>query len=183
MRIHLEVLAAALRIGRERGDWTFRPDEIVKALPHVQAGSVRTHVASRCCVNAPSNHPHRWPYFRRVRRGLYEVCPGWRRSVAPARATRLAERAASYSVAGSAAPTPRGTVHFAVRRDGRTWVAEGLELALVTQARGLDELVRNLRGAVRLHLEGGTASRLGIEVRPRLSVHLELESRDDGTPS
>ena len=47
--------------------------EIVEALPNLNSGSVRTHVSSRCCVNAPDNHQHRWPYFHRVRRGLYRL--------------------------------------------------------------------------------------------------------------
>jgi hypothetical protein len=176
---HIEVLAAAQRIGRERGDWTFRPVEIVRALPHLPPAAVRTDVVSRCCVNAPANHPHRWPYFRRLRRGLYEVTPRWRRSSPAARNRRVAERGASYAAGVSA--VPRRTVHFAVRREGQAWIAEGLELALVTQSRGLDELVRNLNGAVRLHLEGGDARRLGIDPRPRLSVHLEIEPGGDGT--
>ncbi len=78
MTIHESILGAALRICRERGGWTFRPAEIVAALPGLNAASVRTHVMSRCCVNAPSNHPHRWPYFRRLRRGVYEVRREWR---------------------------------------------------------------------------------------------------------
>ena len=57
MAIHEEVLAAARRIGRDRRDWTFRPDEIVRVLPHLNAGTVRTHVTSRCCVNAPRTIP------------------------------------------------------------------------------------------------------------------------------
>ena len=33
------------------------PVEIVRALPHLDPGTVRTHIVSRCCVNAPKNHP------------------------------------------------------------------------------------------------------------------------------
>ncbi len=76
--IHDRVLRAALVICRERGGWTFRPSEIVAALPELNAASVRTHVMSRCCSNAPAHHPHRWPYFRRLRRGVYEVRREWR---------------------------------------------------------------------------------------------------------
>ena len=66
MAVHDEVLEAARRLCRERGGWTFRPDEVVRALPHLNPGSVRTHIVSRCCVNAPLHHPHRWGYFRRI---------------------------------------------------------------------------------------------------------------------
>jgi hypothetical protein len=77
--IHQRILEAARRICRERGAWTFGPREIVAALPDLNTGSVRTHVMSRCCVNAPAHHVHRWPYFRRVRRGVYQIRPAWRR--------------------------------------------------------------------------------------------------------
>lgn len=79
MTIHARVLEAAVRLCRRGGGWTFRPKDVVAALTDLNPGSVRTHVMSRCCVNAPSNHPHRWPYFRRVGRGRYQVLPAWRR--------------------------------------------------------------------------------------------------------
>jgi hypothetical protein len=77
--VHARVLEAALSLCRETGGWTFRPRAVVAALTDLNPGSVRTHVMSRCCVNAPSNHAHRWPYFRRVGRGIYLILPTWRR--------------------------------------------------------------------------------------------------------
>jgi hypothetical protein len=53
----------------------------VRALPHLNAATVRTHVASRCCVNAPANHQSRYAYFTAVARGRYRVMPGFRRRV------------------------------------------------------------------------------------------------------
>ena len=69
MHIHEEVLETARRLCQERGAKTFRVADIVHALPHLKESSVRTHIVSRCCVNAPKNHPHKWPYFRRLARG------------------------------------------------------------------------------------------------------------------
>ena len=66
------VLDAARRLSDE-GKKTFRLAQVVAALPDLNEGTVRTHVASRCCVNAPDNHQHRWPYFHRVRRGVYRL--------------------------------------------------------------------------------------------------------------
>lgn len=81
--VHQQVLEAAARLaGKGR---TFRLREIVRALPHLNPGTVRTHVASRCCVNAPAHHATRWRYFRKVRRGLYRL----ERTVAPASRGRL----------------------------------------------------------------------------------------------
>jgi len=74
--IHLQVLEAVRGIARR--DWTFEISEVVRALPHLNAGTVRTHVASRCCVNAPCNHQSRHPYFKAVERGVYRLEPHYR---------------------------------------------------------------------------------------------------------
>lgn len=74
--IHSQVLDAARNLARR--DWTFEIREVVKGLPHLNQGTVRTHVASRCCVNAPSNHQSRHPYFTSVGRGVYRVEPRYR---------------------------------------------------------------------------------------------------------
>lgn len=167
MAIHDEVLSTARRICRERGEKTFRVGDIVHALPHLNPSSVRTHVVSRCCVNAPRNHPHKWEYFRRVRRGEYEILPSCLRPEAPPR--RVAESPSTYAPAGP----PRDTIHVVVRRSAGYYVAEGLELALVTQGRSLDELLRNLRQAVRLHLEGEDPGELGLSASPRIALTYE----------
>jgi len=54
-----------------------------------------------------------------------------------------------------ASAPPRDTVHAVVTRSRGWYVAECLEVAVVTQGHTLDELVTNLREAVGLHLEGG----------------------------
>lgn len=51
---------------------------VVGALPHLNAATVRTHVASRCCVNAAANHQSRYEYFRSVGRGEYRIEPRFR---------------------------------------------------------------------------------------------------------
>lgn len=73
MAVHEEVLAAAQRICTAGRTGQFTPAEVVEALPHLNESTVRTHVVSRCCVNAPENHDHRWPYFRRIQRGVYDL--------------------------------------------------------------------------------------------------------------
>ena len=70
--VQKQVLDAARRL-TNNGKKPFTLPEIVAALPVLNEGTVRTHVSSRCCVNAPDNHQHRWPYFYRVRRGLYRL--------------------------------------------------------------------------------------------------------------
>jgi hypothetical protein len=66
-----QVFDAARRLAGRDG--TFRLRDVVAALPHLNPGTVRTHVASRCCVNAPAHHQTRWPYFRALGRGMYRL--------------------------------------------------------------------------------------------------------------
>ena len=70
--VQKQVLDAARRLSNE-GTRPFTLAQIVATLPKLNRGTVRTHVSSRCCVNAPNNHQHRWPYFHRVRRGVYRL--------------------------------------------------------------------------------------------------------------
>jgi predicted RNase H-like HicB family nuclease len=168
MPIHDEVLRAARRLCRERRGGTFTPDEVVRALPHLNASSVRTHVVSRCCVDAPKNHPHKWDYFRRLRRGVYEIMPAYRRDKDEARPLRVAESPATYG----SAPL-RDTLHATVSRGDSAYVAECWEVAVVTQGRTLDEVVGNVREAVTLHLEGEDLAALGLKRSPRLVVTYE----------
>jgi len=182
---HEEILKVALRLCRERGDWNFSAVEIVRALPHLNERTVRTHVVSRCCTNAPKNHPHKWDYFRRVRRGVYEILPRYRKGSAPHGHTRgrmtetaVSEVGAVYQESGARPLRP--TIHALVQRDRGYYVAECMEVAVVTQGRSLDELVENLREALALHLEGEDLERLGISRTPRLAITYELSAAPDG---
>lgn len=74
--IHLQVLDAARRVADDR--YRFQLGAIVRALPHLNPSTVRTHVASRCCVNANANHQSRYGYFRCVHRGEYAIESRWR---------------------------------------------------------------------------------------------------------
>ena len=65
------------------------------------------------------------------------------------------------------------TIHVVARRSAGFYVAESLELALVTQGRSLDELLRNIRQAVRLHLEGENPAEFGLSASPRIAVIYE----------
>ncbi len=77
--VHLAVLDGARTLATERSGWTFRIADLVHLVPHLNPGTVRTHIASRCCVNAPSHHQSRHPYFRAIGRGIYRIEPAFRR--------------------------------------------------------------------------------------------------------
>ncbi len=182
MAVHHEVLLAARRLGRERGDWRFSAADVVRSLPHLNEHSVRTHVASRCCVNAPANHPHRWAYFRRVSRGLYEVTPRYRAAGAGSRASVGGHaRTPAAAVAEGGKPYGRrpeaavgDTIHAVLRHTPPWYVAECLEVAVVTQGKTADEVLANLRDAIALHLEGEPAGSFGLGRNPRLVVTHEI---------
>jgi predicted RNase H-like HicB family nuclease len=54
------------------------------------------------------------------------------------------------------------------------YVAECLEVPVVTQGGTLDEVTRNLKEAVALHLEGEDLPALGLAPNPTILVTLEL---------
>jgi predicted RNase H-like HicB family nuclease len=176
MPAHEAILEAARRIGSTRGDWTFTPDEIVKALPHLNASTVRTHVVSRCCVNSPQNHDHQWPYFKRVRRGWYVVLPPMRRERKVTTVERVAEAQPVFG-ALSTSVRLRDAVHGFVSRSDGWFVVECLELPVVTQGRTLDETLENLKDAVTLFLEDEDAAHLGLTSDPRLVMTYETSLR------
>ncbi len=147
---------------------------MVRALPTLNQSSERTHIVSRCCVNAPKNHPHKWDYFRRVGRGVYEILPRHRREVPDTTASKVAERAARYE------PAPlRDALHVTVSRGETSYVAECWEAAVVTQGGTLDEVVSNLREALKLHLAGEDLRALGFARSPRLVVTYESPLEND----
>lgn len=176
--IHAAVLAAAQRLCRG-DDWTFRPHEVVHALPHLNESSVRTHIVSRCCANAPENHPHRWPYFRRIRRGVYEILPEYRRTGTggtsaydePTGDNRISDIAASDREVDL-----RPVIHAVVSESEGWYVAECLEVAVVTQGRSLDETLSNLRSALEQHLDDEELAQAGLSPAPRLAVSYETSA-------
>ena len=59
--------------------------------------------------------------------------------------------------------------------DEKGFVAECMEIAVVTQGTTIDETIHNLREAVALHLEGENLAELGLRERPVLVVTMEIE--------
>ena len=55
------------------------------------------------------------------------------------------------------------------------YVAECVEVAVVTQGKTLDETVANLREAVALHLEGEDLGEIGLAPDPWILITFELE--------
>lgn len=67
------------------------------------------------------------------------------------------------------------TVKAIVRRGENQYVAECVELAVVTQGKTVDETLENLKEAVALHLEGEDPATFGLAPNPTIVVTMELE--------
>lgn len=174
MAIHEEILATARRLCITRRTWTFTPVEVVRALPHLNERSVRTHIVSRCCINAPAHHAHRWPYFERLGRGVYEIRKEHREAAGgsdprPEASFGVAEAAPAYET--------HRAIHAVVSESEGLYVAECLEVAIVTQGASLDETLANLREALDLYVSGEDCVRLGLAPEPRLSLTFETSAR------
>ena len=59
--------------------------------------------------------------------------------------------------------------------DEAGYVAECLEIPVVTQGATLDEAMENLKEAVELHLEGENLAELGLAPSPTIIVTMEME--------
>ena len=68
------------------------------------------------------------------------------------------------------------TIQVRISRGERQFVAECLDLPVVTQATSLDELALNIREAVALYLEGEDLTALGIAEHPTILATMELEA-------
>ena len=70
------------------------------------------------------------------------------------------------------------TIHAVIFSGDDYFVANCLEIAVVTQGRTIDETLDNLREAVSLHLEDENLAELGLSDNPMLSIMLEMELYD-----
>ena len=67
------------------------------------------------------------------------------------------------------------TVKAVVRRGENYYVAECVEIAVVTQGKTVDETLANLQEAVALHLDGEDPADFGLVAEPIILVTMELE--------
>lgn len=68
------------------------------------------------------------------------------------------------------------TVHAIIRHGEESgFVAECMELPVITQGATLDEVMANLREAVSLHFEGEDLAQLGFARHPSIIANFEME--------
>ena len=68
------------------------------------------------------------------------------------------------------------TIKAFIRKGEKYYIAECLEINVVTQGKTLDETISNLQEAVALHLEGEDPREYGLVQNPRLLLTMELET-------
>ncbi len=71
--------------------------------------------------------------------------------------------------------TRRDTIHATLQRDGSSYVAECLEIAVVTRGKSLDEVVENLRHALALRLKHEDMAALGLSEHPRVQLIYQMD--------
>lgn len=65
-------------------------------------------------------------------------------------------------------------IQFHISQGENYYVAEGADLAVVTQGKTLDELTKNIQEAVELHLEGEDLSNFDLAPNPSILANFEL---------
>ena len=68
------------------------------------------------------------------------------------------------------------TIQVRIFRGDQQYVAECLDLPVVTQAPTLDALAANIREAISLHLEGEDLAELGLSDDPTILATMELQA-------
>jgi predicted RNase H-like HicB family nuclease len=63
---------------------------------------------------------------------------------------------------------------FKVYKEDNSYIAEGIDLSIVTQADNLDQLVKNIEEAVALHFEGENVADFDYSQKPSILVNYEL---------
>ncbi len=71
--------------------------------------------------------------------------------------------------------TLQHTIKAFIKRGEKYYIAECLEIPVVTQGRSIDEVVANLKEAVELHLEEEELDKFGLVPNPTLIITMELE--------
>jgi predicted RNase H-like HicB family nuclease len=75
--------------------------------------------------------------------------------------------------------TPHINLHHVIKafinQGNRYYVAECVDIPVVTQGRTLDETIQNLKEAITLHFEDEDLTDLGFVSNPGLYISMELE--------
>lgn len=71
----------------------------------------------------------------------------------------------------------KSIIQFHIYKGERQYVAEGIDLPVVTQGKTLDELAKNIEEAVALQLENEDLSQFDLSPQPSVLANIELMAR------
>jgi predicted RNase H-like HicB family nuclease len=66
-------------------------------------------------------------------------------------------------------------IQFKIYKGEKYYIAESIDLPIVTQGKTIDEVVNNIQEALALYLEGEDLRELDLEDKPVVIVNFELE--------
>ena len=66
-------------------------------------------------------------------------------------------------------------IQFKIYKGEKYYIGECTDLPIVTQGKTIDELVKNIKEALELHLEGENFSELDLAPNPSVLANFELE--------
>lgn len=70
----------------------------------------------------------------------------------------------------------KNIIQFHIYKGEKYYVAQGVDLPVVTQAKTLDELANNIKEAVELQLEGENLEEFDLVSKPSVLLNLEIEA-------
>lgn len=70
----------------------------------------------------------------------------------------------------------RKVIQFSIYKCDLYYVAEGINIPVVTQGKTLDELINNLKEALQLFLEDEDLSKYDIQTNPPIIANIELNN-------
>ncbi len=68
----------------------------------------------------------------------------------------------------------KSIIQFTISQEGKDFIAEGVNVPVVTQAQSFDELTKNIREALDLFFEGHEAKELGFSDTPAVLANFEV---------
>lgn len=70
----------------------------------------------------------------------------------------------------------RKVIQFSIYKGDLYYIAEGFNIPVVTQGKTLDELINNLKEALKLFLEDEDLSKYDIQTNPAIIANIELNN-------
>jgi hypothetical protein len=72
-----ELIESVRKIVKNKGENKFKVSEVITFMKQngtvYEESTIRTHITSRCCKNAPQNHASVYEDFERIGNGIYKL--------------------------------------------------------------------------------------------------------------